>query len=453
MRNFEHKPGPIDIRVLVILMVVSGIVAASWAFAQVRTAAQVPELPADYFAMLTSRAGASTDQRVANLQEHLRAAPRDWQAYSQLGMAYLQKTRETGDPTFYQKAEGVLQKALSLMPEDYIAISAMGELNLARHQFRTALEWGERARRINPDRTYAYGVMADAQVELGQYEAAVETLQTMVDLRPDPSSYARISYLRELHGDTAGAIEIMQEAVAGGSPNHENTAWMRTQLANLYFNSGNLDQAEVEYRRTLGGRPGYVYALAGLGRVRFAQGRPDEAIQLLTEASQVMPLPEFLITLGDIYLATGDSEAAQRQYDLVRVIQQLYRANGVDVDLELALFEADHGGDPATIVEQARQAYERRPGIHAADVLAWALYQAGDFSAAQTYAVQALRLGTEDALKLFHAGMIAYRLGDEAQARDYLERALTINPHFSILYTDEAHHMLKELVPSTEDRG
>ena len=115
------------------------------------------------------------------------------------------RRRETGDPTYYQKTDEALDKALSFQPEDYASISAKGALALARHDFSSALEWGEKAKQINPDRTYAYGVIADAQIELGRYEEAVGTLQTMVDLRPDMSSYSRISYLRELHGDTEGA--------------------------------------------------------------------------------------------------------------------------------------------------------------------------------------------------------------------------------------------------------
>ena len=54
-------------------------------------------------------------------------------------------------------------------------------------------------------------------------------------------------------------------------------------------------------------------------------------------------------------------------------------------------------------------------------------------------------MGTKDALKFFHAGMIAYRLGENAQAQEYLQQALAINPHFSILYSDEAQHTLDDL--------
>ena len=159
-----------------------------------------------YLADSASRTNASTDKLIRTLQDRLRTNPNDWQSYSQLGLAYLQKARETGDPTYYQKTEEALDKALSMQPSDYASISAKGALALARHDFSAALEWGEKARQINPDRTYAYGVIADAQVELGRYDEAIQTLQTMVDLRPDMSSYSRISYIRELHGDTDGAL-------------------------------------------------------------------------------------------------------------------------------------------------------------------------------------------------------------------------------------------------------
>ena len=218
-----------------------------------------------------------------------------------------------------KRSEEALDKALSFQADDYASLSAKGALALARHEFLSALELGERAVQINPDRAYAYGVMADAQIELGRYPEAIETLQTMVDLRPDMSSYSRVSYIRELHGDTEGALEMMQLAVDSGVPNAENTAWVRTQLANLYFNNGDLERAEMEYQRTLQDRPDYVYALAGLGRVRAAQGEMDEAIEYLTQAVAIMPMPEFVITLGDLYQAAGQPEAAQGQYQLVAV--------------------------------------------------------------------------------------------------------------------------------------
>ena len=434
-------------RLIIFLTIILLGIAVSWRLASTRAASiGFPERGIGvYPAEDASRVGVSVEEQIQTLQGLLRENPDDWQSYTQLGFAYLQKARETGDPSYYQKVEEAFTKSLAQHSDDYATVSGMGALALARHQFQSALEWGKHARQLDPDRTYAYGVMADAQIELGQYTEAIETLQTMVDLRPDMSSYSRISYIRELHGDTEGALEMMQAAVDSGVPNAESTAWTRTQLGNLYFNSGDLEQAELEYARTLNDRPGYVYALAGLGRVRAAQGKTDEAIELLTEATNVMPIPEFVITLGDIYQANGQPDLANQQYNLVTAIEQLHQANGVDMDMEIALFNADQDKDLDATVERARQAYANRPSIHAADVLAWTLYKTGDYAAAKIYSEEALQLGNRDALKLFHAGMIAYQLGENEQAQEYLEQALEINPHFSILYSEEAQQTLNTL--------
>jgi len=432
-------------RVIILVFITAIIILGSWRLTSARNLPSRFEDVYGYIAGSTSRTSASTDAQIQTLQERIRTNPNDWQSYSQLGLAFLQKARETGDPTYYQKSEEALDKALSFEAGDYASISAKGALALARHEFLSALEWGERAVQINPDRTYAYGVLADAQIELGRYSEAIETLQTMIDLRPDMSSYSRVSYIRELHGDTEGAVEMMRLAVDSGVPNAENTAWVRTQLANLYFNNGDLERAETEYQRTLQDRPDYVYALAGLGRVRAAQGEMDEGIQYLNQAVAIMPMPEFVIMLGELYQVAGQQEAAEGQYQLVAAIEKLYRANGVDMDMEIALFHADHDQQLEETVVLARQAYANRPSIHAADVLAWTLYKTGKYEEAQKYSEEALQLETKDALKLFHAGMIALELGDKSQAREYLEQALAINPHFSILYTEEARRTLETL--------
>jgi tetratricopeptide (TPR) repeat protein len=439
----SHLRDLVSNRAIMLVLIIAFIAMLSWRLApQAGSASSLPDL---YAFDTASRTSASTESQIQSLQAQLGRQPNDWQAYSQLGLAYLQRARETGDPTYYQKTEEALDKALSFQPQDYASIAAKGALALARHDFASALEWGERAKQINPIRTYAYGVIADAQIELGRYDEAVETLQTMVDLRPDISSYSRISYLRELHGDTKGALEMMQLAVDSGTPNSENTAWVRTQLANLYFNMGNVDQAELEYRRTLQQRPDYVYALAGLGRVRAVQGEMDEATRLLNQAIAIVPIPEFVITLGDLYHVAGQEEKANQQYQLLAIIEKLHRANGVDMDMEIALFNADHDQNLEETLALARAAYASRPSIHGADALAWALYKTSNYEEAQKYSEESLQLGTKDALKLFHAGMIALKLGKTTQARDYLEQALTLNPHFSILYADEVERTLERL--------
>jgi tetratricopeptide (TPR) repeat protein len=201
----------------------------------------------------------------------------------------------------------------------------------------------------------------------------------------------------------------------------------------------------MNYRQALLVKPDYVYAQAGVAKVRAAQGRYNEAIATYRSVIDRLPMPEFVIALTDLYEVTGQATAARQEGDLVRAIEQLYASAGVDVDMELALFEADHGGDPAKVVPQAPAALSRRPTIYAADALAWALYQAGQTAEARTYSEQTLRLGTQDAMLHYHAAMIAYALGDKAGAQDHLQKAFSINPAFSIRYATRARELLAEL--------
>lgn len=290
-----------------------------------------------------------------------------------------------------------------------------------------------------------YSVITDAHVELGHYEQAIETLQQMVNLRPDLSSYSRISYLRELMGDVEGAIEGMNMAIDAGSSGTEARAWCRVQLGHLYFNSDKPNLADAEYQRALLEFPNYLHALAGHARVQAARRNYLEAVSLYTQVVQTMPIPEYVISLGDVYWVSGEAVKANQQYALVRVIAELHGANGVDTDLEIARFDADHNQHLPEALRRARQAFKARRSIYAADVLAWTLYKTGEYAEAYEMTRQALHLGTKDALLFFHAGMICEQLGKLKEARAYLEQALAINPHFSLLYGEKAERTLQDL--------
>jgi len=390
-----------------------------------------------------------SEREMATLQQTVRDNPKSARNRTLLGAAYLQKARETGDPSYLGKAEELFKKALELDGKDFEAMAGMGSLSLSRHQFWDALRWGEKGLTVNPWSPELHGVVGDACVELGEYDRAVKIFQKMVDLKPQLSAYSRVSYIRELYGDTKGAIEAMRMAVSSGAPNRENTAWCQVQLGHLYFSEGNYQMAEREYRMALKHLPKYVHGLAGLARLRVAQKKLGEGVRLYEEVVAAMPLPEYVIALGDLYEAMGNSEVAKRQYDLVVAMQELYRTNGVDTDMEMALFEADHDLNIAGALEHAKRQIQRQPNIKAADVLAWTLYKSGQYEEAQSVIRQALRLGTKEPLFLYHAGMIHYKAGQKARARTFLTQALALNPQFSLRYAPIAKQALEELRQSS----
>jgi tetratricopeptide (TPR) repeat protein len=407
---------------------------------------ETPLAQSDPMALLAGGVPSSdgyTDRLVAQLQERARQMPEESRTYAQLGVTYLQKSRESNDPAFYAQSEVAFEKALELDPMNYEAMSGMGSLELSRHKFREALEWGRKAQAVKPASAFAYGVMGDAYIELGQYQEAVDMFQRMVDLRPDLASYSRVSYARELHGDVEGAIEAMEMAVSAGGLTAENTGWCRVQLGNLYFNSNRPVEAEKYYDEALQGYPGYLHAYAALGQVRWAQGKTDEAISLYEAAVDEAPLPHYVATLGDLYAVMGDEQAAKGQYDLALFIYESQASGGVDVDIEKAAFLADRGLGPEEAVKLAQRAAEARQDVNTLDALAWALHKAGRSREALPEMEKAMRLGTRSATFNYHIGMIHWALGDDVKGREYVGRALEINPNFSILHSEEARECLK----------
>ena len=386
----------------------------------------------------------STDNLVGELQKRLKADPKDFAANINLANAYLQQVRETGDPSLYTKAEELLDRAGEADAEHPELYASRATLALARHEFGQALELGEKALAKGGDARY-YGIVGDAQIELGRYEEAVRSYQEMVNRRPDFASYSRVAHARELYGKPEGAMRAMRSAIEAGSTMRENAAWAYVQLGNLHFTLGEADAALQQYELSLKRLENYPLALAGKAQATAARGDLKQAAALYQEAFNRNPLSEYAILLGDVYSKMGDKQKATEQYELVRAIDELQRANGVNTDMETALFYADHDIEIEESLDKARAAHEARPSIHVADALAWTLYKAGEMEEADRYSREALRLGTRDPLKLFHAGMIAKALGDEGRARQHLEAALELNPRFSILYSDQAAAALEEL--------
>lgn len=391
-----------------------------------KASAQAEELAAGF-------AAGNTQALVLVLQNGLRSQPTNVRGLDLLGLAYQQRARETGDPTYYVKSDGVLRRALRLAPHDLDATSGLASLALSRHRFALALELGRKALKISPTTARNYGVVGDAQLELGRYRAAFRDFDTMTRLKPGVSSYTRIAYARELTGNLAGARTALLLARDAAADEREPFAWTETQLGKLELGRGRLAAADAHLRSALHMFPGYVYALDARAQVELAHGRLRQATALERRAVATIPLPQFVGLYGDLLRATGHMRAAHIQYATEDAIRRLLNANGVRTDLETALFDVDHGIRLRASLALARLAQRERPSIDGDDVLAWALARNGRCGEALHYSQLALRLGTHDSAKLFHRAWIARCLGQDP--RPWARQATALNPHFSVLWT------------------
>ena len=384
--------------------------------------------------------GAST---VAALEAQVRATPRDSALLTQLGFAYQLRWRETADPSYLPRSATALRRAVRFSVEDADAVLGLGSLALIRHEFRDALRHGRQARSLLPGSARPYGVIGDALIELGRYEAAFAAFERMVTFRPSLASYARVAYARELVGDRAGAVAAMRLALDAAAGQPEPTAWANVELAKLELGLGRAAAARRRVRAALRILPGYPSARVELARIEAAAGRLEPAIAAAQRAADAIPTSASLALLADLLERDGRLAEARRQRATIGVVDRLLAANGVQVDLESAVRRADDLVRPAETVALARRAQADRPSIYGDDALAWALARAGRCDEAVPLARRALRLGTEDGLLWFHLGYALGCAGDEAGMRDAYRRALALHPEFSVRWAPVARETLR----------
>lgn len=223
-----------------------------------------------------------------------------------------------------------------------------------------------------------------------------------------------------------------------------DVAFCRYYLGELAWNTGHPTEALRQYNLGLKADPGYHPLLAGKAKAQAALGNPRAAIAGYSSVVARVPLPQYVIELGELQESLGDHAGAKRQYALLTVELSLLAANGVLDDLTPAQFQADHG-DPAAALRAARAEWERRHSVLVADALAWALHRTGRHSEALIYARLATRLGWNNAVFRYHRGMIELALGRRTEARDDLTAALRINPHFNPIQAPAARRALQHL--------
>ncbi|MGH3568918.1 MAG: tetratricopeptide repeat protein, partial [Pseudonocardia sp.] len=138
-----------------------------------------------------SRASA-LDKMIYRAQDSLRRNPDDAVLWAQLGAAYVEQARVTGDPSYYSRSQDALDRSLQMQPDgNGEAVIGRGQLANARHDFAAARGFGEQARELRPFTPEVYGVLADAYTQLGDPTAATAAVQQMLDVRPGLAAFTR----------------------------------------------------------------------------------------------------------------------------------------------------------------------------------------------------------------------------------------------------------------------
>jgi tetratricopeptide (TPR) repeat protein len=261
--------------------------------------------------------------------------------------------------------------------------------------------------RKHPDDAWNFSVMGDALMELGRLRRAEKAYRAMLDLRPGPSSYSRVAYLREARGDLKGASDLLEMSLQSTPLTEvEDRAWLLVQLGQLREQQGDHAGAEERLREALGLFPGYHYALAALSGIALETRRPAEAALLARQAIEAAPHAERYLLLADSLRALGQEEEARRAEERFEAIALANRSLPDNENHDLVLFYLERRPDPPRALAIARREASIRKDVPTMDRLAWALYRNGSLGKARRLLKKIARTGTRDSMVLSHLRMM-----------------------------------------------
>ncbi len=365
---------------------------------------------------------------------------------ARLAWLYLQRARETGEFEDFRRAEAAARASIQARG----AHNGGGRLTLAssllaQHRFAEARAAAEELVAYEPEKPSYRALLAEIQMELGDYAAAAVTFGSLEGESASLAVAPRLARWEEVRGNPDRARSIMiaasDQALARGDLPREQVAWFLLRLADLEMRTGRLRQAEQALRRGLAVEPADRRLFAAFARLEAVRGNWKTALAWGERAGDDADLATMSL-MGDAHAALGDRAAAESWW---RRLEEAHAESPEPYARQWTQFRLDHGRR----LDETRAVLENevrgRPDALGWDMVAWARLRTGDVQGAREAMRSALRAGTRDPVFLYHAGMIERAAGNHRAARAHLEGALDANPRFHPVFADSARLALRGL--------
>jgi tetratricopeptide (TPR) repeat protein len=421
------------------------VLGAAWGASRTLAARIAPvrqTVPVDMAALAEERDGV-----IALVQRRIEEDPWSTDDYTWLARLYLQRARETGSHEDVVRAEESARKSLELRQgRNATGWGILSSSLLEQHRFREALEAAERLVEAEPENPAYRAHLAEIQMELGDYDAARVTFGSLEPARGHLDVAPRLARWLEINGKSDQARALLyaarEKALARTDFDlpREVKAWFHLRVGDLELRQGRLDEAEQALQAGLALFPGDYRLLSAMARLEAARENWDESIRYGEQVIGTLLDPSTLALLSEAHAARGEPEKAA---EYAQVMEVAIQGQAGGLHREWGLFLLDRGERVDQVLREAREGVAERPDVYGHDLLAWALHRQGSHAEAKKAMAQALRMGTEDAMLFYHAGMIERALGNREQAARHLERALQINPHFHPAHAEAAREALR----------
>ena len=429
--------------VMATLVLTGGIgwAASQRAAASALPPAPIPELAGGFVPQISD--AERTEEQIAFHEARIQGNARAATDRAALASLYLQRSREGGGFEDFRRAEEMARQSLDIRVADNSRAARMLAASLlAQHRFAEAHEVARELVRVWPEDPAHRALLAEIEMELGNYDASREILASLEGVKNYLSVAPRFARWAEMHGETEKERAFLYQAAEGAMYRsdlpREQVSWFHLRVAEHELKHGRLAEAEKAVRAGLQVEPGDFRLVSLLVRLETQRGRFQEAIaygEMVDDAADLRTLA----AIGDAHAALGNQAAAEHYYQRLEADAA---ENPEPYNRQLYQYLLDHDRKIPETLATLQEEIKTRRDVLGSDLLAWALFKAGDIPAARQAMEQALRTGIQEPSFFFHAGMIEQAAGDQSAAKRFFRKALDINPSFHPVYANVAREAL-----------
>ena len=373
----------------------------------------------------------------------------------------------------YDDAVAAFQEALRIVPSSTAVLVELAETNYLKGNVNAAVEFSNQVIKRRPNTGEAHLILAKSLMRLGNIAAAEH--ETAVLTKADPNNIevqmvrgdlfwakhdlgrARQTYesVVKLQNDhfsaNAGLVTIdlaehnldaarsRAESLLAKMPNDER----RLLLAgSTYVLLKEDKKAEDAFRRAIQVNESSMEAYGRLALVYASQNRLDEARKEYEEVARRNPrmAVQALTMVGILASRQNKPEEARKAYEHALALDP--KAPVASNNLAWDYAESGQNLDVALgLAQNAKSRIPDNPSVN--DTLGWVYYKKGFGSLAVSSLKQSVAAQPTNPTYLYHLGLAYSLVGDQANARQCLERALKIAPNFD--NADDARRFLRSM--------
>ncbi|MEP0004924.1 MAG: hypothetical protein ABJ387_09055 [Balneola sp.] len=344
-----------------------------------------------------------------------------------LASVYQAKFGITKDVSYLAKAEELLTESNKFYKEQNAGVlQALAQLSITKHDFRSAIDYAEKALLIGEDKLLSHMIIYDASMETGDFEHASYILKNEITNKSSFNYLIRKSQFEDYSGNASESISALEKGAERIDYSESLSSWAHSNLGDRLGHEGNVPKSYEMFLKVLKkNRSGasYLHSLKGIAYIAYAHdGNTEFAKEILDFVHSNQESPDALLMYAEIAEYEGD-DSLKREY-----LNEFYsKASDPKYygmyDAELIQLAATEFGDFEVAEALIQKELENRPSPITYDLQAWVKFHKGEIEEARSILEDKVLGKTYEPVPAYHAGIILKEAGEEEKANKLLNYA------------------------------